>query len=587
MDRKQLKPLFLLSRGALISILLAVSAAGQGQVSVNSVPNINNLRNAAYCSDTSVSANTITCSTPVGFTGYAAGQAIDVLLANSVTGATTVNVNALGAKSVTYNGTNALTSATGLVAGGTYRLEYDGTRFVLQGVISAGGACPAGSAGQVQFYVSAGVCGGDSNLTWDNATKTFAIGTTDLKVYTSPLATPAAPVVTAVGTPGTTEWDYKLVCINSVGETLASAEGAVLNGNDNLDGTNKNSIATIAGGTGCASYDVYRTGTGSSPSTFGLIGNVTAGSSLVDSGLPAVGYSSAPPINTTQGTNGLRLTAGQTPGALRVGTSLTSYYEANGFDFPSNSPLVIIKYQGDGTDMPVGILATYEKVNGSPGFGRPFVFQAFIGDSGDSFLEFATTFSANNTGVHDIAQLINMYSVTSIQASGNIDQSIDYYATGYSVGSGSIHNLYGYWGANLAAATTSSVVFYAEEQTGGTNQYYSWFDSRGVLRTKEDSTFDSVGQAITALYNPQFAKYTPGATDFERCIPGGQWNGNVCEIGTEKGGSGTLRNLRLIGTQVLVNSLKTTGAATGKTVVCVDTSTGQLYASSSGVACAN
>ncbi len=33
--------------------------------------------------------------------------------------------------------------------------------------------------------------------------------------------------------------------------------------------------------------------------------------------------------------------------------------------------------------------------------------------------------------------------------------------------------------------------------------------------------------------------------------------------------------------------LKTTGAATGKKVVCVDTSNGRLYASSSGVACAN
>lgn len=34
-------------------------------------------------------------------------------------------------------------------------------------------------------------------------------------------------------------------------------------------------------------------------------------------------------------------------------------------------------------------------------------------------------------------------------------------------------------------------------------------------------------------------------------------------------------------------NLKTTGAATGKTVVCVDTATGILYASTSGVACAN
>jgi hypothetical protein len=38
---------------------------------------------------------------------------------------------------------------------------------------------------------------------------------------------------------------------------------------------------------------------------------------------------------------------------------------------------------------------------------------------------------------------------------------------------------------------------------------------------------------------------------------------------------------------VLVNDLKTTGAATGKKVVCVDTTTGQLYASSTGTDCSN
>ena len=38
---------------------------------------------------------------------------------------------------------------------------------------------------------------------------------------------------------------------------------------------------------------------------------------------------------------------------------------------------------------------------------------------------------------------------------------------------------------------------------------------------------------------------------------------------------------------VNVNSLKTTGAAGGKKVVCVDTTTGQLYASSTGTDCSN
>jgi hypothetical protein len=95
---------------------------------------------------------------------------------------------------------------------------------------------------------------------------------------------------------------------------------------------------------------------------------------------------------------------------------------------------------------------------------------------------------------------------------------------------------------------------YIEEQTGGLNtEYYSWFDSRGVGRCKEDNTFNSVGQSICAVYNPQFTKYTPGASNYERTIYG-EWNGNVAQIGTEAGGTGTLRDLRLIGANIDLNA---------------------------------
>ncbi len=88
------------------------------------------------------------------------------------------------------------------------------------------------------------------------------------------------------------------------------------------------------------------------------------------------------------------------------------------------------------------------------------------------------------------------------------------------------------------ATAVMSASFYSQNMAGtATNPYYSWFDSQGVRRVKEDSTFDSVGQAIEALYNPQFTKYTPGAVNFERVILG-RWNGNVAEIGTENGGTG-------------------------------------------------
>lgn len=113
--------------------------------------------------------------------------------------------------------------------------------------------------------------------------------------------------------------------------------------------------------------------------------------------------------------------------------------------------------------------------------------------------------------------------------------------TGFEVrisGGGSIGDSYSFYAHDLGGLTI-------------TNPYYSWFDSRGVRRVREDNTFDSVGQSIEALYNPLFAKYTPGAVDFERVILG-QWNGNVAEIGTENGGTGTLRPLRLIGSGVQV-----------------------------------
>jgi hypothetical protein len=114
--------------GALICINLQAQAPTMRSVA-NSV---NTIKNASFCPDTSITANTITCSTAVGFVGYVKGQTVDVLLANSATGATTININGLGAKAVTINGATAITTGI-LIAGGTYRFTYDATEFVTQG----------------------------------------------------------------------------------------------------------------------------------------------------------------------------------------------------------------------------------------------------------------------------------------------------------------------------------------------------------------------------------------------------------------------------------------------------------------------
>lgn len=83
-----------------------------------------------------------------------------------------------------------------------------------------------------------------------------------------------------------------------------------------------------------------------------------------------------------------------------------------------------------------------------------------------------------------------------------------------------------------------------------THPYYVWFDSRGVYRIREDNVADGSGnpQAIPALYNPRFTKYTPGAADFERSVE--QWVNNVLQLGAEAGGTGTLRALKLLAASV-------------------------------------
>ena len=87
-----------------------------------------------YYADSSGSANAlvVTVSSPQ-LVSYAAGLTLFVKVANTNTGASTINVNALGAKSITTPAIGAL-SAGDLIAGAVVQLTYDGTQFQLGSV---------------------------------------------------------------------------------------------------------------------------------------------------------------------------------------------------------------------------------------------------------------------------------------------------------------------------------------------------------------------------------------------------------------------------------------------------------------------
>ena len=88
------------------------------------------LQNGATTIATVSGTDTLTGSLTPAITAYATGNLFSFVAANTNTGATTINLNSLGAKSITKSGTTALVAGD-LVSGQVYLIEYDGTRFQL------------------------------------------------------------------------------------------------------------------------------------------------------------------------------------------------------------------------------------------------------------------------------------------------------------------------------------------------------------------------------------------------------------------------------------------------------------------------
>jgi hypothetical protein len=74
--------------------------------------------------------NTVTALAPISMTAYAAGQVFRFIVAATNTSSVTLNINSIGAKSITKNGTTALT-ANDILINSVVEVIYDGTQFQL------------------------------------------------------------------------------------------------------------------------------------------------------------------------------------------------------------------------------------------------------------------------------------------------------------------------------------------------------------------------------------------------------------------------------------------------------------------------
>jgi hypothetical protein len=150
--------------------------------------------------------DTLTGSVTPALTAYAAGNLFSFVVANTNTGAVTINIDGVGSKAITRTGSTALVAGD-MVAGQVALIEYDGTRFQLLNGNSFTNLLVSGT------------------LTYGGVTLTNAVtGTGKMVLDTSPAI--ATPTIT---NPTVTNYVESVVAIGTVSSsnTIALTNGTV------------------------------------------------------------------------------------------------------------------------------------------------------------------------------------------------------------------------------------------------------------------------------------------------------------------------------------------------------------------------
>ena len=105
---------------------------GVGSAATDSA-NISQVQNSFGSFLTVSGTDTITATVSPSLTAYASGQMFAFVVANTNTGAVTINISSLGAKSITKTGSTALVAGD-LTANYLFVVVYDGTQFQVVGV---------------------------------------------------------------------------------------------------------------------------------------------------------------------------------------------------------------------------------------------------------------------------------------------------------------------------------------------------------------------------------------------------------------------------------------------------------------------
>ena len=183
--------------------------------------------------------DTLTGSVTPALAAYATGNLFSFVAANTNTGAATINLNSLGAKSITKKGSTAL-AAGDIVSGQVHLIEYDGTRFqLINPSASSVSSISFGSTGLTPATATTGAVTVAGTLAIANG-GTGTTSTTFVNAATN--VTGTLPI--ANGGTGTTSTTFVNAATNVTG-TLPIA-----NGGTGLTTTPANGALDIGNGTG-------------------------------------------------------------------------------------------------------------------------------------------------------------------------------------------------------------------------------------------------------------------------------------------------------------------------------------------------
>lgn len=215
--------------------------------------------------------NTITGSLTPALTAYATGQTFRFTAAGANTGATTININGLGAKAITKSGTTPLVAGD-IPNGAVVQVTYDGTQFQLvSGAGSSGGAVANGTLLETKHSITADytLTTGASAVNVGNFTVAdgfnLTIPTGEAVVVLSTDVNPAADNVTPITTGTQTIYGTKTfanmplvggVDVSSIGvnQTWQNVIGSRTSGTTYTNSTSKPIVVSVTtGGAGVAS----------------------------------------------------------------------------------------------------------------------------------------------------------------------------------------------------------------------------------------------------------------------------------------------------------------------------------------------